>query len=80
MEVPYDLYNPLIQSIQVLRLEKRPDPHLLYLRDALLEYSTFPFDMAPETLPPGTAVPMNMTKVRPVVFRTILYVSVLPSR
>lgn len=64
VEVPYDMYNPLIQSIQVLRLEKRPDPHLLYLRDALLEYSTVPFDMQPESLPPGSAVPINMSKVK----------------
>src|SRR4051812_26348589 len=57
------MYNPLIQSIQVLRLEKRPDENLLYLRDALLEYSTFPFDMQPEPLPPGAPIPVNLTKV-----------------
>jgi len=64
VEIPYDMYNPLIQSIQVLRLEKRPDEHLRYLRDALLEYSTFPFDLHPEPLPPGSAVPVNMMKVK----------------
>jgi len=64
VEVPYDMYNPLIQSIQVLRLEKRPDEHVLYLRDALPEYSTFPFDMQVEPTPPGAPVPVNMTKVK----------------
>lgn len=55
----YDLYDPTIQKIQVLRLEKRLDEKLLYLRDALPEYSTFPFDMDPEILPEGTPVPIN---------------------
>lgn len=60
VEIRYDLYNPTIQEIQVLRLEKRLDDHLLYLRDALPEYSHVPFDMPPD--PPrkaGEPVPVN---------------------
>lgn len=59
----YHLYDPTIEKIEVLRLEKRPDEELLYLRDALPEYSTFPFDMEPEFLPDGAPVPVNMTQV-----------------
>lgn len=64
VEIRYDLYNPTIQEIQVLKLEKRLDETLYYLRDALPEYSTFPFDMQPE--PPrklGEPVPLNMLQV-----------------
>ncbi|CAK1593746.1 unnamed protein product [Parnassius mnemosyne] len=64
VEIRYDLYDPTIQSIQVLRLEKRLDDKLLYLRDALPEYSTFPFDMDPEILPEGTPVPVNPVQVK----------------
>jgi len=63
-EVKYDIYNPLIQKIEVLKLEKRIDEHLLYLRDALPEYSTFPLDMEPLPHTPGTPVPLNTMKVR----------------
>ncbi|CAG4955185.1 unnamed protein product [Parnassius apollo] len=64
VEIRYDLYDPTIQSIQVLRLEKRLDDKLFYLRDALPEYSTFPFDMDPEILPEGTPVPVNTVQVK----------------
>ncbi|XP_026735587.1 39S ribosomal protein L19, mitochondrial [Trichoplusia ni] len=64
IEVRYDLYDPTIQIIQVLRLEKRLDEKLFYLRDALPEYSTFPFDMDPEILPEGTPVPLNPVQVK----------------
>ncbi|XP_059048849.1 large ribosomal subunit protein bL19m-like [Achroia grisella] len=64
VEVRYDLYDPTIHQIQVLRLEKRLDDKLLYLRDALPEYSTFPFDMDPEILPEGTPVPINPVQVQ----------------
>ncbi|CAG9793467.1 unnamed protein product [Diatraea saccharalis] len=64
VEVRYDLYDPTIQNIQVLRLEKRLDEKLFYLRDALPEYSTFPFDMDPEILPEGTPVPINPVQVK----------------
>ncbi|KOB66985.1 39S ribosomal protein L19, mitochondrial [Operophtera brumata] len=59
VEIRYDLYDPTIQNIQVLRLEKRLDDKLFYLRDALPEYSTFPLDMDPEILPEGTPIPVN---------------------
>ncbi|XP_063379680.1 large ribosomal subunit protein bL19m [Cydia fagiglandana] len=64
IEVRYELYDPTIQKIQVLRLEKRLDDKLLYLRDALPEYSTFPTDMDPEILPEGTPVPINPVQVK----------------
>lgn len=63
VEVRYDLYDPTIHKIQVLRVEKRLDDKLFYLRDALPEYSTFSFDMDPEILPEGTPVPINPVKV-----------------
>jgi large subunit ribosomal protein L19 len=63
MEMFYEMYSPVIQKIEVLRLEKRLDSELLYLRDALPEYSTFPLDMEPEYLPEGDAVPVNTIKV-----------------
>ncbi|CAF4841806.1 unnamed protein product [Pieris macdunnoughi] len=64
VEVRYELYDPTIQTIQVLRLEKRLDDKLYYLRDALPEYSTFPVDMDPEILPEGTTVPVNPVQVK----------------
>ncbi|XP_012280639.1 39S ribosomal protein L19, mitochondrial [Orussus abietinus] len=63
VEVLYDMYDPAIQQIDCLRLEKRLDEELLYLRDAPLEYSTFPFDMEPEYLPEGAKVPVNDIKI-----------------
>ncbi|XP_066586061.1 large ribosomal subunit protein bL19m [Prorops nasuta] len=63
VEVAYDLYDPLIQTIEILKLEKRLDKELLFLRDCPLEYSTFPFDMKPVILPPGAPVPINDIKV-----------------
>ena len=36
---------------------------MLYLRDALPEYSTFPFTMEMELLPEGSPVPVNEIKV-----------------
>lgn len=64
VEILYEMYCPLIQKIEVLRLEKRLDESLLYLRDALPEYSTFPFDMEPEIRPDNSTVPINPIKVR----------------
>ncbi|XP_041982751.1 39S ribosomal protein L19, mitochondrial [Aricia agestis] len=64
VEVRYELYDPTIQSIQVLKLEKRLDDKLFYLRDALPEYCTFPLDMDPELLPEGTPVPVNPIQVK----------------
>lgn len=57
------LYDPTIQKIDVIRLEKRLDDELLYLRDALPEYCTFPLDMEPEILPEGAPIPINTVKV-----------------
>lgn len=62
VEVRYNLYDPVIREIDCLRLEKRLDDELLYLRDAPLEYSTFPLDMEPEIRKPGT-VPLNEIKI-----------------
>nr|CAG4648931.1 EOG090X0F2L [Polyphemus pediculus] len=64
VEIKYELYCPLIQKIQVLRLEKRLDDELYYLRDAPLEYSTVPFDMEPEILTENALVPINNLKVK----------------
>ncbi len=57
------MYNPLITKIECLKLEKRPDKHLLYLRDALPEYSTIDFNMNAIKHPPGKEVPVNDIKV-----------------
>lgn len=63
VEILYEMYCPLIQKIEVLRLEKRLDDSLLYLRDAPPEYSTFPFDMEPELRVDNAVVPVNPLKV-----------------
>lgn len=63
MEVMYEMYDPTIQKIEVLRLEKRLDEKLFYLRDALPEYSTFDINMEAELLPEGAAVPVNPIQV-----------------
>lgn len=64
VEVQYEMYDPTIQKIEIIRLEKRLDDHLLYLRDALPEYSTFDINMEPEILPEGTPVPMNNIQIK----------------
>jgi len=64
VEIAYDLYNPTILNITCLRLEKRLDENLRYLRDAPPEYSTFPFDMVPELRSADAAVPVNPIKVK----------------
>lgn len=63
VEIMYHLYNPTMHKFEVLKLERRMDDTLYYLRDAPLEYSTVPFNMAPVILPPGAAVPVNKTVV-----------------
>lgn len=60
----YNMYDPTIHKVEVLRLEKRLDDELLYLRDALPEYSTFDLNMDAEILPEGTPVPINPIKVK----------------
>jgi len=64
IEIMYDLYNPTIKKIEVLKLEKRLDEHLTYLRDAPLHYSTVPFELEPTPHPRGAAIPINPIKVR----------------
>ena len=63
VEILFDLYNTTLQKIEVLKLEKRLDEELFYLRDAHQEYSTVPFDFEPVPLPKGASVPVNTTKV-----------------
>lgn len=63
VEVQYDLYNPTIQMIEVLKLEKRLDENLTYLQDCPPEYSTVPFDFVPIKQLPGAKVPINTIKV-----------------
>eukprot|EP00062_Callorhinchus_milii_P017599 gi/632970169/ref/XP_007901496.1/ PREDICTED: 39S ribosomal protein L19, mitochondrial isoform X2 [Callorhinchus milii] len=64
VEICFELYNPRIQQFEVLKLEKRLDDNLMYLRDALPEYSTFDFDMKAVPLPIGDEVPINTLKVK----------------
>ncbi|KFM78856.1 39S ribosomal protein L19, mitochondrial, partial [Stegodyphus mimosarum] len=64
VEIMYDLYNPRILCIEVLKLEKRLDDELYYLRDAAPEFSTFPFDMEPEFRVEGEPVRINPLKVK----------------
>ena len=64
VEILYDMYDPTIKGIEVLRLEKRLDNELLYLRDALPEYSTFDPNMEIEILAEGAPVPVNEIKVK----------------
>ena len=61
VEFMYHLYSPTVIKIEVLRLERRLDDELYYLRDAPQEYSTVPFDMEPEILPEESSVPVNKT-------------------
>lgn len=64
VEICYELYSPRIQHIQVLKLEKRLDDNLMYLRDALPEYSTVDPDMRPVPTPTTGEVPVNKLKVK----------------
>ena len=59
VELMFNLYAPTVRNVEVLRLEKRLDEELLYLRDADPKYSTFPMDMTPEILADGQEVPIN---------------------
>nr|XP_020444172.1 39S ribosomal protein L19, mitochondrial [Monopterus albus] len=64
VEICYELYSPRIQKIEVLKLEKRLDDNLMYLRDALPEYSTVDPDMKPVPFSPTEEVPVNTIKVK----------------
>lgn len=59
VEICYEMYNPRIQKIEVLKLEKRLDNNLMYLRDALPEYSTVDPEMKPVPFSPTGEVPVN---------------------
>jgi len=59
VEFMYQMYNPSLLKIEVLKLEKSIDEELYYLRDAPQQYSTVPFDMEPQILPEGSSVPIN---------------------
>jgi large subunit ribosomal protein L19 len=63
IEVEYDLYDPAIQKVECLKLEKRMDKDLRYLRDAKPEYSTIDLNMEPEIHAEGAPVPINKTVV-----------------
>lgn len=64
IEIQYEMYDPTIHKIEVLRLEKRLDDKLFYLRDALPEYSTFNINMEPEILPEGSSIPINEIQIK----------------
>lgn len=64
VEVHYEMYDPTIQKIEVIRLEKRLDDKLFYLRDSLPEYSTFDENMEPELQVESKPVPINDIKVQ----------------
>ncbi|KAL4233570.1 mitochondrial 54S ribosomal protein YmL19 [Mactra antiquata] len=63
VEIMYEMYNPLILKIEVLKQEKRLDDSLLYLRDCPLEYSYIPQDLKGQMIHKGVQVPVNKTKV-----------------
>ncbi|KAJ8410259.1 hypothetical protein AAFF_G00202400 [Aldrovandia affinis] len=64
VEICYELYNPRVQQVELLKLEKRLDDNLMYLRDALPEYSTVDFNMKPVLPPVSGDVPINKLKVK----------------
>ncbi|XP_040920455.1 39S ribosomal protein L19, mitochondrial [Toxotes jaculatrix] len=64
VEICYELYSPRIRNIEVLKLEKRLDDNLMYLRDALPEYSTVDMEMKPVPFSVSGEVPVNKIKVR----------------
>jgi len=67
VEVMYEMYSPMIQKIEVIKLEKRLDDRLMYLRDCPIQYSTFPLDMEPEIRLEGAEIPLNTTRVSRVM-------------
>uniref|UniRef100_A0A8C5JSE1 Large ribosomal subunit protein bL19m n=1 Tax=Junco hyemalis TaxID=40217 RepID=A0A8C5JSE1_JUNHY len=64
VEICYELYSPRIQAIEVLKLEKRLDENLMYLRDALPEYSTVDVNMKPVPRMDHEEIPVNKVQVR----------------
>lgn len=65
VEMCYELYSPRIQNVEVLKLEKRLDDNLMYLRDALPKYSTVDPNMKLVPISSIGEVPVN--KVRDAV-------------
>jgi large subunit ribosomal protein L19 len=63
VEIKFDMYSATLHKVEVLKLEKRLDSQLYYLRDAPQEYSTVPFDFDAVPLPKGATVPVNAIKV-----------------
>jgi len=61
VEFMYQMYNPSLLKIEVLKLEKSIDEDIYYLRDAPPEFSIVPFDMEPQILPEGSSVPIFNT-------------------
>ncbi|XP_016404346.1 39S ribosomal protein L19, mitochondrial-like isoform X3 [Sinocyclocheilus rhinocerous] len=64
VEICYELYNPRMCKIEVLKVEKRLDDNLMYLRDALPEYSSFNFDMQPVHYEITGDVPVSPLKIK----------------
>ncbi|XP_039257373.2 large ribosomal subunit protein bL19m-like [Styela clava] len=66
VEIIYQLYSPIIQKIEVLRLEKWIDTDLRYLRDASdSSICTIDLDMIPEAiLPPSEKLPVFEKKIK----------------
>lgn len=58
------MYNPTVRKLEVIKLERRLDDQLFYLRDAPIEHSTFPFDMDAQPHPEGSPIPLNETVVK----------------
>lgn len=68
----YEMYNPTIQKVEILKLEKRLDEELYYLRDCDPKYSTFSFNMEQVQHPPGAPVPVNDIVVCTKIFQNLL--------
>ncbi|XP_051010529.1 LOW QUALITY PROTEIN: 39S ribosomal protein L19, mitochondrial [Acomys russatus] len=64
VDICFELYNSGLQEIQVVKLEKRLDGSLLYLRDALPEFSTFEVNIKPVPTESCQEVPLNKLKVK----------------
>ena len=63
VEISYRMYSPNIVSIETLKLERRLDDELYYLRDADPVHSTVDPNMDPVLLAEGEHVPLNDTVV-----------------
>ena len=59
VECMVDLYSPSVKEIEVLKLEKRLDDELYYLRDCDPKYCTVPLDMVAEKAPENKPIPIN---------------------